>query len=1194
MLDEQDHALAQEISQPTLYTFGRISEHNVVLVCLPAGQTGTSSAAAIAGQMVSKFTSMRYILLVGIGGGVPTTETDIRLGDVVACHPENEYGGVVQYDFGKNTPSGFQRTGFLNAPPMILLSALVKLRANPIDHLAKLSTIVSSFSHLREVAGPDVLFEPTYQHVGGPECDSCSKERMVHRTPRNSRAIMVHYGTIASGNQVVRDGVTRDKLSSELGGVLCFEMEAAGLMNISPCLVIRGICDYADSHKNKKWQPYAAATAAAFAKLVLSVIPAAEVTTASTISSRVGSAPPKVCWFVPLARNQRFVGRSSQLSELEAKLFVESYCPKVAIIGLGGVGKTQIALELAYRTRAKRPECSIFWVSATSAENFHQSYLEIGRQLQIPGVENTEVDVKRLVQNYLSDENTGEWLLILDNVDDYDMCFKALEMSSQSTRLAEYLPKSSKGSVLLTSRSRKIAVEIADHVIRVHETDEQIAFQILEKSLIDLALLDDQKSVKHLLAQLTFLPLAVVQAASYINKNGISLSEYLNLWDDTEENIIELLTDTFEDEGRYQDVKLPVATTWLISFEQIRRHSPLATECLSFMSCLEPKMIPLSLLPPAQSKKKVFDALGTLTAYSFISRQQDSQSFDVHRLVHLATRNWLREQGSLMEWSGKAIRRLAEVFPDDDHKNRTLWRTYLSHARFVLASGLVLKGAQERLRLLEKSGLCLTREGRYSESRDQLAQVMEMRIDVLGKEHPDTLASMDNLAIVLRHQGNYEEARLLHQQALDWREKVLGKEHPDTLTSMDGLAYALWSQGKYKESESLNRRALDSRRRILGEGHPDTLMSFHNLALGLQSQSMYKEAEALHQQALARREKVLGKDHPDTLMSVHSLSRALRSQGKYKEGEALNRQALAGRQKVLGADHPDTLSSLSNLSSVLRSEGRYEEAEALDSQALVGRKKVLGADHPDTLSSLNNLACDLHSQGRYEEAEALDSQALAGRKKVLGADHPDTLSSLSNLSSVLWSEGRYEEAESLETQALAARQKVLGTEHPDTLTSLIILACILQSQDRYEEAEALDRQALAGRQKVLGAEHLHTLSSLNSLAFDLRSQGRYEESEALDRQALAGRQKLLGAEHLDTLSSLSNLASDLFSQRRYKEAEVLDRQALAGRQKVLGAEHPKTLNSFKNLTCDLRSQRRYEETEALDEHTPARRVQRLR
>jgi len=291
MLDEEHQDLPPDANDTNLYTLGCIGQHNVVVACLPAGQIGTNSAAAVAAQMKSKFASIRFGLMVGIGGGVPSGKSDIRLGDVVVSQPCMEHGGVIQYDFGKTTPSGFVRTGFINTPPTLLLNALTKLKANNLRYRSNLLKYLSALNDLpeftRKNVGADILFESTYNHVGGSTCEQCSRDRLVERTLRGSQEIAVHYGTIASGNQVMKDGITRDRLSSELGGVLCFEMEAAGLMNNFPCLVIRGICDYADSHKNKEWQPYAAATAAAYAKEVLSVIPAAEVATTCTVDEAI-------------------------------------------------------------------------------------------------------------------------------------------------------------------------------------------------------------------------------------------------------------------------------------------------------------------------------------------------------------------------------------------------------------------------------------------------------------------------------------------------------------------------------------------------------------------------------------------------------------------------------------------------------------------------------------------------------------------------------------------------------------------------------------------------------------------------------------------------------------------------------------------------------------------------------------------
>lgn len=275
MLDEEHEDYSIDLDDPSPYTFGRIGQQNVVLASLPGGQMGTNSAAVVAGQMIKDFPSLRFCLMVGIGGGVPSASADIRLGDVVVSQPHGNHGGVIQYDFGKAKPDKFERTGFLNAPPTFLLTAVAKLQArrlrskdNLSAHLSTLTARLPRFS--RDNAGPDRLFRPEYKHPGlNSTCEECDEEYLVDRSTRDESLVVVHHGTVASGNQVIRDGVSRDKLSAELGGVLCFEMEAAGLMNSFACLVVRGICDYADSHKNKSWQPYAAATAAAYAKELL-------------------------------------------------------------------------------------------------------------------------------------------------------------------------------------------------------------------------------------------------------------------------------------------------------------------------------------------------------------------------------------------------------------------------------------------------------------------------------------------------------------------------------------------------------------------------------------------------------------------------------------------------------------------------------------------------------------------------------------------------------------------------------------------------------------------------------------------------------------------------------------------------------------------------------------------------------------
>jgi nucleoside phosphorylase len=288
LLDETHSKLSQPATDPNTYTLGKINGHNVVIICLPSGVYGTTSAAVMVSNMISTFPRIQFGLMVGIGGGVPCNTTDIRLGDVAVSKPTGSYGGVVQYDHGKTVSGGrFQQAGTLNQPPQVLLTSIAQLQADHMPVAGKKHSIAAILSEQREQMHDteaiftypgqeqDQLFRSTYDHVEFEDtCVKCDKNQLVHREQRASKEPEIHYGLIASGNQVMKNGQTRDRLAQELG-ILCFEMEAAGLMNQLPCLVIRGISDYSDSHKNEKWQGYAALTAAAYGKMLLSVVPVA-------------------------------------------------------------------------------------------------------------------------------------------------------------------------------------------------------------------------------------------------------------------------------------------------------------------------------------------------------------------------------------------------------------------------------------------------------------------------------------------------------------------------------------------------------------------------------------------------------------------------------------------------------------------------------------------------------------------------------------------------------------------------------------------------------------------------------------------------------------------------------------------------------------------------------------------------------
>ena len=352
-----------------------------------------------------------------------------------------------------------------------------------------------------------------------------------------------------------------------------------------------------------------------------------------------------------------------------------------------------------------------------------------------------------------------------------------------------------------------------------------------------------------------------------MNENCVTPADYLSLLADQEEEVIDLLSEEFEDDGRYHNVKNPVATTWLISFDQIRHRDPLAADYLSFIACIDPKDIPQSLLPAGASQKKETDAIGTLDAYSFIIRRPADLALDLHRLVHLATRNWLRKEELITQWTERAISRLEEVFPDHGHKNRSLWRTYLPHARYALLSDLVNKNGEIRMNLTWRFGMCLYSDGRYNEAEVSFMEVAERRKKVLGEEHPSTLTSMANLASTYRNQGRWKEAEELEVQVMETRKRVLGEEHPDTLTSMANLASTYRNQGRWKEAEELEVQVMETSLRVLGEEHPDTLTSMANLAFTWKGQGRGAEALKLMEECVQLRTRILGVDHPYTLSS---------------------------------------------------------------------------------------------------------------------------------------------------------------------------------------------------------------------------------------------------------------------------------------------------------------------------------------
>lgn len=738
-------------------------------------------------------------------------------------------------------------------------------------------------------------------------------------------------------------------------------------------------------------------------------------TTASldSVTLDTKASPSETYWVMPFLQNPKFVGRSSVIQELEAKLGQDvKGGRRLALAGLGGVGKSQVAVEMAYRTRERCPNCSVFWVPATSPEAFEAAYLEIGRQLNISGLTDPAANVKELVKARLSDgASIGKWFMVVDNADDQNMLFKNIGSEKQHATLMDYLPRTSHGDILFTTRNRKLAVKLAGaNVVTISEMDEDAAEKLLRKSIIDTDSLNDDSSeiTRTFLRQLTYLPLAIVQAAAYINENTISVEDYLNMLLDTEETAVELLSEDYEDEGRYRESKNPVATTWQISFEQIRSRDPLAARYLSFMACFDPKNIPLRLLPTTEiSRKKQIEAFGTLKAYSFLTPRSDNETFDLHRLVHIATRNWLVMENSLADYTQQATERLAEEFPTSKHEEKAIWTALMPHAQYILASSFAQE-SKERYELVHRVSLCLSADGKY------------------------------------------EEATRLRSMALTWTEQTLGMVNQETGIQVQLLAKLMQSMGKYDEAVALNMRAMG----ILSD-RTSVSTTLNNLAMNYQSLGRLSEAQELFRRVVDESKLQLGEEHAETLKSIGNLATNYTTLGDWTQAEEMLLKAIEVSKRINGPEHPETLLYMNNLSVTYNSQRKLDQAEAMAKQTLELRTKVLGRDHPDTLLTINNLALSYINQERIGEAETLFQEVIRVSTKLQGKDHPDTLIARSNLASIYLAKSDWKKAEEQFAQVLETRKSFLGRYHMKTINVAARLGFVYHESGQTDKAEQL-------------------------------------------------------------------------------------------------------------------------------------------
>ncbi len=373
--------------------------------------------------------------------------------------------------------------------------------------------------------------------------------------------------------------------------------------------------------------------------------------------------------------------------------------------------------------------------------------------------------------------------------------------------------------------------------------------------------------------------------------------------------------------------------------------------------------------------------------------------------------------------------------------------------------------------LLYDYGRFLNKYGKYKEAEQVYLRLVSLRERMLGKEHPDTAESYNNIGLIYKKQGDYTKALDYYQKTLDTREKVLGKEHPSTATTYNNIGLTYHSQGDYTKALEYHFKALDIREKVLGKEHPDTATTYNNIGGVYDSQGDYTKALEYYFKALDIVKKVLGEEHPYTASSYNNIGSVYYSQGDYTKALEYHFKALDIREKVLGKEHPSTATSYNNIGGVYKSQGDYTKALEYYFKALDIVKNVLGEEHPDTATSYNNIGLTYHSQGNYPKALEYYFMDLAISEKVLGKEHPSTATTYNNIGGVYDSQGDYTKALEYYFKDLAISEKVLGKEHPSTASSYNNIGLSYGNLGDYPKALEYLQKALDIVEKVLGPTH---------------------------------------------------------------------------------------------------------------------------
>jgi tetratricopeptide (TPR) repeat protein len=713
--------------------------------------------------------------------------------------------------------------------------------------------------------------------------------------------------------------------------------------------------------------------------------------------SSVEPAIPSV-WNVPYPRNVFFTGREDILKVLYDTFLrskTDTLSSPLALVGLGGIGKTQTAVEYAYRY--SRNYQVVLFAQATSHAIITNSFLTIAQLLDLPlrDAQDQSTTVSA-VRSWL--EMHTDWLLILDDADDLAVTF-------------DFLPSNIKGHILLTTRNRITGTFTHVEVSKM-SLKEGTLFLLRRGRIIRLDARIDTVSAtelataEHIVQVLDGLPLALDQAGAFIEETECSVSDYLQLYQVHSAKLLRMRgsLDSTHPEA--------IPFTWASAFHRLEKTNPAAADLLRFFVFLSPDDIPEEIIingaselgpliePFAVDSYALDLAIEALHRYSLVRFDPKAKTVTIHRLVQVVLRDEM-DKRQQYQWAERAVRTISKIFPIADPPTWSLCQRYLPHA--LICTSLIDQWNMtfpEAVQLLNHVGDYLKQRAQYEEAEPLYQRASLICEQQLGSEHPTTADSLNNLANLYHHQGKYNEAEALYQRVLSIRKHQLGAEHPSTATSLNNLAVLYSYQGRYIEAEQIFVEASVIDQKIWGLDHPNVARDLNNLGEVLEAQGRLSEALVCYERALQIDEKIYGSNHPNIAVDVNNLGSVSRLLGNLSDAQRLYEQALSIDEKAYGPNHPNVAIRLNNLGRIVLEQGKPTEAKMLYERALQILQTIYGSNHPNVGNIANNLGNVYQEVGDLTNAEAYYKQAYTIFLNTLGEDHPYVAQTRENLSSI--------------------------------------------------------------------------------------------------------------------------------------------------------------------------------------------------